>query len=343
MKKILFTILCAGAVISCAKVEVVTAEQEAITFENAFVDNATKALDSYTVNTGNLTSFNVWGTTQRPSSSDIVPIFGEVAVSLNGTAWTYGAAYTQYWIPGNHYEFAAAKNYKADSAVLDDGLPSTFGYEASSQADLIYAYAEQDGAEAGNNAEVQFTFDHLLSKAYFTVKNEMSANNTNYSYKVSNIALTNVAEKGTYTVDGGSWTTTGTPYSLAFGNVNGLADATTTEAVKIFAGTTNYTSHYSRLLIPAEYTGTNKLNITCTIETLYGDAVIDVENYNNDIEYTFEKGRAYNFIFTLKNPGDEIKFDVAAVNGWVEGDSNLPNMENQQPVPSTPDEDEDDE
>lgn len=327
MKKILFSILCAAAVISCAKDVVITAEKEAITFENAFVDNATKALDGYTVNTGNLTSFNVWGTTKRPSSSEIVPIFGEVAVSLNGTAWTYGAAYTQYWIPDNHYEFAAAKNYKADSAVLEYGLPSTFGYEASSQADLIYAYAEQDGAEAGNNDEVQFTFDHLLSKAYFTVKNVMSGDNTNYSYRVSNIALTNVAKEGTYTVDGGSWTTTGTTYSLPFGNVNGLADATATEAVKIFAGTTNYTSHYSRLLIPATYAD---LNVTCTIETLYGEKVIDVENYSRKIAFTFVKGHAYNFIFTLDNPGDEIKFDVAAVNGWVEGDSNLPNMENQQ-------------
>ena len=331
MKKILFTILCAGAVMSCAKEEVVTAEQEAITFENAFVDNATKALDDYTVTTGNLTTFNVWGTTQMPSAvgeaaKPIVPIFDEVAVSLNGTAWTYGAAFTQYWIPGNRYEFAAAKNYKDGSEVLVAGLPSTFEYEAASQADFIYASADAVGKNAGSNANVAFTFDHLLSKAYFTVKNQMSDDNRNYSYRVSNIALNNVVTEGTYTVNGGTWATDG-EYSLSFGNVNGEADVTSAEAVKIFAGTTNYTSHYSRLLIPATYTA---LNITCTIETLYGNAVIDVEEYDNDIAYTFEKGKAYNFIFTLKNPGDEIKFDVTAVKGWVEGDRNLPNMENQQ-------------
>lgn len=334
MKKILFTILCAGAVISCAKDEVVTAEQEAITFENAFVDNATKALDGYTVNTGNLTSFNVWGTTQMPSSSDIVPIFNEIAVSLDGTAWTYGAAHTQYWIPGNHYEFVAAKNYKADSEVLDNGLPLTFDYEAASQADFIYAEADADGQDAGHNNKVAFTFDHLLSKAYFTVKNEMSGDNTNYSYRVRNIALTNVAVKGTYTVNGGTWATDG-EYSLSFGNVNGVATETADAAVKIFAGTTNYTSHYSRLLIPATYTD---LNITCTIETLYGDSVIDIENYSRDLAFTFVKGHAYNFIFTLQNPGDEIEFTVTAVNEWitdhdgngVSGDEdNLPNMDNQ--------------
>lgn len=341
MKKILFSILCAGAVMSCAKVEVVTAEHEAITFENAFVDNATKALDGYTVNTGNLTSFNVWGTTQRPSSSEIVPIFGEVAVSLNGTAWTYGSAFTQYWIPGNSYVFAAAKNY--ESVGLVNGVPATFVYDAAAQADLIYDAAPTlTGAEAGSNSSVEFTFEHLLSKAYFTVKNQMSGDNTNYSYRVSNIAINNAVKKATYTVATEKWADVTESYTasapLAFGNVNGLADATATEAVKIFAGTTNYTSHYSRLLVPAEYKDANKLNITCTIETLYGDSVIDVENYNRDIAFTFKKGHAYNFILSLQNPGDVIKFDVVAVNEWitdhngdgVSGDEdNLPNMDNQ--------------
>lgn len=342
MKKILFAILCAGAVISCAKDEVITAEKEAITFENAFVDNATKALDGYTVNTGNLTSFNVWGTTQMPTAgSPIVPIFEEVAVSLNGADWTYGSAFTQYWIPGNSYVFAAAKNY--ESVGLVDGVPATFVYDAAAQADLLYDAAPTlTGAEAGSNSSVEFTFEHLLSKAYFTVKNQMSGDNTNYSYRVSNIAINNAVKKATYTVATEKWADVTESYTasapLAFGNVNGLADATATEAVKIFAGTTNFTSHYSRLLIPAEYKDANKLNITCTIETLYGNSVIDVENYNRDIAFTFEKGHAYNFIFTLQNPGDVIKFDVVAVNEWitdhngdgVSGDEgNLPNMDNQ--------------
>ena len=320
MKKIFFAILCAGAVISCAKDEVITAEKEAITFENAFVDNATKALDGYTVNTGNLTSFNVWGTTQMPTAgSPVVPIFEEVAVSLNGTAWTYGSAFTQYWIPGNTYVFAAAKNY--ESAGIVNGVPATFVYDAAAQADLLYDAAPTlTGAEAGSNSSVEFTFEHLLSKAYFTVKNQMSGDNTNYSYRVSNIAINNAVKKATYKVATEKWEDATASYTagapLAFGNVNGIATVDTPEAVKIFAGTTNYTSHYSRLLIPAEYKDANKLNITCTIETLYGDSVIDVENYNSDIAFTFEKGHAYNFILTFQNPGDVIKFHVVAVKDW---------------------------
>ena len=333
MKKILFTILCAGAVMSCAKDEVITAEQEAITFENAFVDNATKALDGYTVTKNNLETFDVWGTTQRPGVDEIVPIFVKEAVSStdNGTTWTYAASSTQYWIPGNAYVFAAAKNY--ESVGLVNGVPATIVYDATAQTDLLYDGATATGDVAGSNEYVSFTFEHLLSKAYFTVKNEMSTANSNYSYRVSDIAINNAVKKATYTISTETWADVTASYTaqapLSFGNVNGIATATTEAAVKIFANTANNTSHYSRLLIPAEYKDDNKLNITCTIETLYGDKVIDVENYSRDIAFTFVKGHAYNFIFTLENPGDEIKFDVAAVNEWVTGSENLPNMDNQ--------------
>ena len=340
MKKTLFTILAVAALAGCAKEQIVTVNQEAITFENAFVDNATKAIDNYTITKSNLGTFDVWGTTQRPGNDVIVPIFVNEAVSStdNGNTWTYSASNTQYWIPGNSYVFAAAKNY--ESVGLVDGVPATFVYDAAAQADLLYdATPTLIGAEAGSNSSVAFTFEHLLSKAYFTVKNQMNGDNTNYSYRVSNITINNAVKKATYKVATEQWEdatafyTAGAP--LAFGNVNGIATVDTPEAVKILAGTTNYTSHYSRLLIPASYTD---LNITCTIETLYGDAVIDVENYARDINFTFEKGHAYNFILTLEKPGDEIEFTVNPVNEWitdhdgdgVSGDENqLPNMDNQ--------------
>ena len=342
MKKILFTILCASAVISCAKDEVITAEKEAITFENAFVDNATKALDNYTITKSDLGTFDVWGTTKRPGVEDIVPIFVKEAVSSadNGATWTYAAANTQYWIPDNTYVFAAVKNY--GSVGLDKGVPATIVYDAATQLDLLYDDVTATGANAGSNNAVAFTFEHLLSKAYFTVKNDMSTANNKYSYRVSNIAINNAVKKATYTVSSETWANVEESYytaqaPLAFGNVNDATTSVSADAIEI-AATKNYTSQYSRLLIPAEYKNDNKLNITCTIETLYGGKVIDVENYNRNIQFAFVKGHAYNFILTLKNPGDEIKFTVAAVNEWitdhnrdgVSGDQNgIPNMDNQ--------------
>ena len=330
MKKIVFLTLAAATLFSCAKDQLLTQNREAIAFTNAFVDNATKAIDGYTITKSNLGTFDVWGTTQRPGAEEIVPIFVKEAVSStdNGTNWTYSAANTQYWIPSNIYVFAAAKNYQ--SVGLVDGVPATIVYDAAAQTDLLYAFATATGKEAGNNDEVAFTFEHLLSKAYFTVKNEMSGENAQYSYRVSNIAINNAIKKATYAVSG-TWTGATENYTveapLYFGNVNGIATATTADAVKIAAGTTNFTSHYSRLLIPAEYTD---LNITCTIETLYGDSVIDVESYSRNIEFTFVKGHAYNFILTLQNPGDVIEFTVTAVNEWIPGEDDLPNMDNQQ-------------
>ena len=110
--------------------------------------------------------------------------------------------------------------------------------------------------------------------------------------------------------------------------MNGIATANDDAAVKIYSGTTNYTSHYSRLLIPAPYT---TLNVTCTIETLYGDAVIDVENYSKNLAFTFAKGQAYNFVLTLQNPGDEIEFTVTKVNDWVPANGAIPTPENHKP------------
>jgi hypothetical protein len=54
----------------------------------------------------------------------------------------------------------------------------------------------------------------------------------------------------------------------------------------------------------------------CTIETLYGDSVIDVQPYNKSISQEFVKGYVYNFVLALSNPGQPIEFTVTAVNEW---------------------------
>ena len=80
------------------------------------------------------------------------------------------------------------------------------------------------------------------------------------------------------------------------------------------------------MLVPATY---DDLNITCTIETLYGDAVINVQNYNKSISQNFVKGFVYNFVLALKDPGQPIEFTVTRVNEWIPtGDAN-----NQTPIP----------
>lgn len=310
MKKILFALCAMATFASCSNEEIVNFDKEAIAFDGAFVDNGTRAADSFTIKTDELMDFAVWATTQRPSSTEIVPILDSVIVRRTSTTpWVYGAEFTQYWIPRNTYQFAAAKNYKG--VTLTNGVPSQFTYDAADQKDLLYAADTRVGLEAGANAAVAFTFDHLLAKAYFTIDtNQMSGANANYTYRVSDLRITNAVKDATYDVASKTWAGT-TEYSLTFNNVN-TGNKLAADGV--------YTSDDARLLIPASYTD---LNITCTIETLYGNSVIDVQNYNKTIAQEFVKGYVYNFIMAMSDPGQPIEFTVTRVNEWIKaGDAN---------------------
>ena len=307
MKKILFALCAVATLASCSNEEIVNFDKEAIAFDGAFVDNGTRAADNFTIKTDSLKDFAVWATTQRRDSDVIVPILDSVVVSRTSTStpWAYAEEYTQYWIPDNTYQFVAAKNY--DNVALVNGIPATFDYDAAGQLDLIYAACTRTGQEAGANAKVAFTFDHLLSKAYFTVNTEaMSGANANYTYRITNVRINNAVKEATYTVGAATpWAgAENSTYNVEFGTVNW--------ANKLAANGV-YTSDYARLLVPASYTA---LNITCTIETLYGDSVIDVQNYNKSIAQEFVKGYVYNFVLALKDPGQPIEFTVTKVNEW---------------------------
>lgn len=317
MKKILFALCAVATFASCSNDEVVNFDKEAIAFDGAFVDNGTRAADDFTIETNKLFDFNVWATTQRPPqegvAQPIVPILEEVIVCRPDLVsdWVYPTAYTQYWIPGNTYQFVAAKNYKG--VTLTNGVPSQFTYDAANQKDLLYAAsAPRVGQAAGHNAPVAFTFDHLLSKAYFTIDtNAMSGDNANYTYRITNVCINNAVKEATYTV-GATTPWEGTANYTA---VNPLTFNHVNAGDKLVADQT-YTSDLARLLVPATYTDSNKLNITCTIETLYDGSVIDVQPYNESIAQEFVKGYVYNFVLALSDPGQPIKFTVTAVNEW---------------------------
>ena len=321
MKKIFFALCAVAALASCSNNEIVNLDQEAIAFDNAFVDNATRAIDGFTLTKDvlktNGQNFQVWGTTTR-GTNDPVSILAGVYVTYDGSTWTYPVENTQYWIPTNIYNFAAVKNGEVKTLVA--GLPETIYYNATAQADLICDVTDNTyTAIAAGNPTVGFTFEHLLSKVFFSVNNTMATNgNLNYTYRVSNICINNAVQDGTYTVSTGVWAAGTAAYTadapLKFGNVNDSATEGAA-AVKIGAGET-ITSNNARLLVPQDY---DALNITCVIETLYGDDVIDVKDYNANLDVELVKGRVYNFVFSLGNPGEKIEFTVTDVNGWVNG------------------------
>lgn len=330
MKKILILSLAAAAFASCSQDEALEVlAPEAITFNEAFVNNATRAIDNFTQTSANLPSFKVWGTTQGDEvDATIVPIFAGVEVTPNRTesptTWEYSENYTQYWIDKNTYNFAAI--YGTDNVTATNGIPSKITYDAATQVDLLYAEKKNvEGKAPGSNEEVNFTFSHLLSKVFFTVKNTMTTNveGNVYQYRVSNIRFTNAYLNGDFNVTGvtendaannvvnGTWDLSNDNV-VEFSNMNNAVDQNPIVVGKK-GEVDEKTSHYARLVIPAAYTA---LNIACTVETLLNDAVVDVDNYSENIAHTFVAGHAYNFIISKNVPGDKIEFTVANVEGW---------------------------
>lgn len=329
MKKTIFTVLAVAALVACAKEEVVTVNQETIAFDNAFVDNATKSNDGYTITTTSLDEFQVYGTTKgNESGAELVPIFKHVTVEKDGT-WKYSDEYTQYWVNGNTYNFAALVNVASTDVTLVNEVPSEIKCDISAQKDILYAANAFGVYTKGTSVTtVPFTFNHLLSKVFFTFQNTMTTNSASniYTYRITDIQINDAAKVATGTV-AGVWGTPTETYDIEFGNITTVFDtasANVGEATEIGAvgATDQSTSLDSRLMIPQ----TNaSLNITCTIETLLNHKVIDVENYSTAVTKTLEAGKVYNFILAKSNPGDKIEFTVTTVTEWDETHSNYNN------------------
>ena len=330
MKKYFMMAIAAAAITSCSQDEVMeVAEKQAINFGNTFVENVTRAIDG-TYNIKTLpTSFKVYGNTQgNETDAPVVPIFEGVTVSSANTSadhvgntYFYDAQNTQYWIAGNTYNFAAVVHGTVTPNTTT-GLPATIAYNATNQEDLLYAAKSNVDGLASNNPEVKFTFDHLLSKAKFTVKNTVKNNNT-YYYRVSSVQINDVFTNGTYTVSlendkpVGTWAGEDKTLDVNFGDIV-TANASEKEDALEIGQAASGVSNYERLFIPAKYEG---LSITCTIETLIKQgenyAVIETENYSKSINHEFKQGLSYNFVIEKGNPGDPIKFGVETVNGWL--------------------------
>lgn len=309
-----------AAFAACSTEEQIAAPKgDAIAFGNAFIDNATKAIDGTFANNGTdvneLTQFDVYGIVKNETGS-VANIFCAEPVSKNGSVWTYDPNKTQYWVAGNSYSFAAVKNGVV--AVNDYDMPATIAYDVESQDDVLYAEVNNVNY-AGNVQPVKFTFNHLLSKVKFTVKNQMQYGNGN-SYKVKDVRIVDAVKTATYTV-GETWGAHASAYELNFGDIVTVGANQVEGALKMLQDGVGE-SNYEHLLIP-QVNAT--LNIKVDVEYYVADkahAGVDVLNdaYTKDVvaNLTLEAGKAYNFILTLGNPGEPITFAVETITDWIE-------------------------
>ena len=321
MKKIFIAMMAVAAFAACSTEEQIAAPQgDAIAFGDAFVDNATKAIDGTFANNGTgvneLTQFNVYGIVENTTGA-VANIFCAEPVSKSGSVWTYDPNKTQYWVAGNSYSFAAVKNGVV--AVDDyDNMPATIAYDVTTQDDVLYAEVNNVNY-AGNVQPVKFTFNHLLSKVKFTVKNQMQYGNGN-SYKVEEVRIVNAVETATYTVDG-TWGAHAGAHELNFGDIVTVGASQDEAALKLLENGVGE-SNYERLLIPQ--VGAS-LSIKVDVKYYIADKAnpgTDVLNdsYTKEVvaNLTLEAGKAYNFILTLGNPGEPITFAVENIVDWDE-------------------------
>ena len=102
MKKLFVIALAAVGMVACVNDEIIeTPQGNAISFDNAFIDNATRA----ELTAANLDAFKVWGYIDA-GNSQVAPLFEGTEVSKATGDWAYSGG-ARYWAPGMQHYFQA--------------------------------------------------------------------------------------------------------------------------------------------------------------------------------------------------------------------------------------------
>ena len=314
MRKTIFAILAAAAMVACSNDELVNADREAIAFDNAFVDNATRSVvDPSYSNTNLFANFKVYG---YVNGAELFDGGALVSKDINNAElssdWKYAS--TQYWIEGGVYDFQAvapADKYTV-KANSNDGIHLEFTNDGVT--DLLYAKTNPYTAAASGNLPVAFNFKHILSKVKFSFENAYNAHNT--TIRVHDIQIVNArGAAGEYIFRS----------SLDFGNAT---DDQSTTDVKEGADATDlvpfgfgktYESYHERLLIPTDYT-TEKLPVKFQYDVLVGGTSIKTFTVTTGVPVNLEPGHAYDFKAVIK-PGQAIEFTVNPLTDWENGNT----------------------
>lgn len=287
---------------ACSNDETVEVPQgAAIGFKTMIDKNAGRAATE--LKTANLTNFAVYGW----AGSQLT--FDNVAVSLNGGAWSYSPI--QYWEDAN-YSFVAIASDKNDACTATFDPAATAGqgtvtFANSGSEDLVYAVANRDFATTQNSAVVDLVFKHALSRVRFTFVNGVGEN---YTIAISDLSITNAATNGTLAIPAATWT-----------SGDNVAPIVYTIANTAVANSANVKSDY-QYIIP----GAAEQNVTFKVALTHPSGTVETFTHNVKIQpaAVFANGSSYNFTATLDgsnvNPDKELKpilFD-ATVEDWIE-------------------------
>lgn len=319
MKKIFIAVLAVAALASCSKEQTVNVNKgEAISFENAFVENATRATD---LTTTNLQDFGVYGTVAKGGNTAL--IFDNTKVYKSGDKFIYDTP--QYWIAAANYTFTAIAP-KTDAKWSYNPETTTLSFDnaaAAAEQDVLFAYAAkttEDVLTAQNTQPVAFTFKHILSKVAFKFENTFADGNTTLS--IYNVKINNTAKNGTMAINAGvdkAWNAT-EDLVVPFGTQSNGVDLN--EAAAIANGANLVVAH--QYIIPAE----REYVITFDVD-LY-QAGVYLATYNHEIKKTINFAKNGNYSLNVKlapdtvDPDNDtlypIEFTVEDIEDWDTAD-----------------------
>ena len=334
MKKILIALCAVATLASCTKSEVLSYDQEAIGFDNAFVDNSTRSVDDKSYSTTRMFSnFSVYGFV-KGSSTDAASanVFNgiEVSKAITNTeltsSWRYAA--TQYWIAGAIYHFYAVAPFSGGWAIktgttpTDAGATITFTNNDGTQ-DLLYAGIVEQTGLADNNQPIAFTFNHILSKVKFSFVNGYNASSA--TIRVRDIMITNAynTAEAALTSTGAAWDKHADTITITFGNATDDQSTDAKEEVTdvSYAYNKTYESYNERFVIPAAAPDA-KWNITFNVDLLVSGQLIKTYEHTAKLNTTFEPGKAYDITATINatnidptNSQEPIEF-TATMSDW---------------------------
>ena len=294
MKKIIYAVLALAAVASCNKTEVVgVTESNAITFDNAFVDNATKSVNDPSFTNSNLfNDFAVYGFVEGAVLFDGTQVSKSITNTELQSDWKYAG--TQYWIAGAQYKFNAVAPMTNGgwTKTAADEASTTLSFTNNGTTDLLYATVAQEGKASGN-AQVAFTFRHVLSKVKFSFENAYNA--TNATIKVKNIKITNPHKTaGVVLTAATAWDghASAADFELSFGMATD-DEATTGEkenAEVAYAFGKTYESQNELFLIPSD---TYPYNVTFDVDLLVSGQLIDTYTHTVTANFAPVAGNSY--------------------------------------------------
>ena len=356
MKKTLFAALALVAMASCSNEEVLEmAQKEAIAFNNAFVNNATRSVVDPSITSKTIKDFAVYGFVKANETSEAALFFNGVLVNKDivnndldaNNPWNYSG--TQYWIKDAKYNFAAVSPVEGKEWNLV-GNPSVTGmtltFTNTGSQDLLYAQPSTITGLASGNPAVPFTFRHLLSKVKFSFFNNYVA--TGASIRVKNIKINNAYTTGKVelTQDNTTWSTHATQtLELNFGMATdneATADVKENDEVNYSSGAT-YESQNELFLIPnatPSYTvgaeTKTGYHVTFTVELLVSNQLIATYNHSVPVDFKPIAGYSYDIKAEINpdniNPDptvekEPIEFTVTEFTGWTPASGeNLPTI-----------------